>query len=168
MTKADDRADYEAAIAELGYTEEQVQVEVQNYKDIADMPKPAPGTHYKVEMRLSPIHGHGMFATSTINKGEVIGPARINDDATGKGYRTMLGRWVNHSAHPNTTMRYNAESGMAYLVAINTIVGQTGGLPGQEITIDYREAKRVAAIADDSLGLLKIYKEYKENKEVVL
>ena len=138
VSKEHDRIDYRNAIEELGYTEEQVQTEVQGIDDMIALPE----GNYKAVIGLSPIHGNGIFATSNINAGEIIGPARINF------YRTAFGRFTNHSATPNAEMVLNSLNNTIDLVALTDIVGALGGQPGQEITIDYRKAKPIALIMD--------------------
>ena len=127
-----DRDDYLSAIKELGYTQDQVDREVNNVEDQIDMPI----GDYKCMLAISPIEGNGVFATANIAAGEVIGPSRIGF------YRTPLGRYVNHAKNPNASMVQEGDN--FFLVATQPIVGALGGQPGQEITINYRRAKRLA------------------------
>jgi len=85
----------------------------------------------------SPIEGRGLFATGAIASGEVIAPARI------EGKRTPAGRFTNHAKSPNAKMVARTD-GDIDLVAISEIKGCLGGQPGDEITVCYREAARVA------------------------
>lgn len=119
-----DRLDYNAAVAELGFTEQEVQEQVQNTQDQVQIEL------YRVELGISPIHGTGVFASSDIKCGEVIGPSRLAD------MRTQLGRYTNHSATPNAVMQTHHSD--VYLVACSDINGRRGGLMGEEITVDYR------------------------------
>lgn len=129
--KTEDRDDYCAAIKELGYTDEQVRIEVNNLEDQIDMPQ----ADYKFVKSISPIHGDGIFATANIAAGSEIGPSRIGF------YRTPLGRYVNHSKNPNSKMVQKGDN--FFLVSIENIVGAQGGQPGQEITVDYRDSRRL-------------------------
>jgi len=86
-----------------------------------------------VKIGDSPIEGKGLFATATIEQGEVIAPAGI------KGKRTIAGRFTNHSANPNAFLVLH-ENGDVDLVAKYYISGCKAGFDGEEITIDYRQA----------------------------
>lgn len=126
-----DREDYHAAVAELGYTESEVQLIVHNNADQVAMPE----GDYKFVIDLSPIDGYGVFASKTIDAGEVIGPSRCGI------YRTPLGRMTNHAKFPNAEMVFN---GNGYdLVAVKQIAGAMGGQQGQEITVDYRAVRKL-------------------------
>jgi hypothetical protein len=131
MAVREDQDDYVEMIAKIGYTEDQVQVEVQNLDDQI----PLPYGEYKVTMGLSAIHGHGIFATSNIAKDELVGPARIDDK------RTPLGRYTNHAKYPNCRMEIH--DNIVYLVANYNLVGATGGQPGQELTVNYTEVRNI-------------------------
>lgn len=133
MTKAEkariisDREDYYKLIEQLGYTEAEVRKEVED----PDIQIPLPYGTYKFKLDNSLIEGKGVFATAPIDKGEIIGPARINNQ------KTPLGRFVNHSLWPNAEMIFSGND--LDLVAVKSISGCKGGLPGEEITIDYRK-----------------------------
>lgn len=95
----------------------------------------------KVEVRPSPIHGKGVFATGTIRKGERIGmylSRRTERDDTYVLWLQRDGQWrgydgfgrlrfINHSNVPNSRFRD------LFLYAIRTI------RTGEEITIHYGE-----------------------------
>ena len=123
-----DRADYEALIAEMGYTQEMVDAEVNNVDDQIPAPQ---GASYRV--CDSAIHGKGIFLEMSFGPGEVIGMARIG------GKRTPLGRFTNHSASPNAKF-VSTPSGDIVLVATSVIQGRKGGFQGDEVTVNYREA----------------------------
>lgn len=126
-----DRDDYEKALEELGYTEEEVQAMTLYQEDLIDMPK----GDYKVTLNISPIQGQGIIATSNIEAGEIIGEANI------KGYRTPLGRYTNHAKDPNAEMVMKGDT--MYLVAKKRIIGAVGGYQGQEVTVDYRQVRKL-------------------------
>lgn len=127
-----DHADFIQMLEDLGVTAEQVQIQSENPYD--QMPMPL--GFYKFQLEQSPIHGKGVFACSPYEAGELIGEANIG------GNRTPLGRWTNHSAHPNAKM---VKVGSAiYLYADRNIAGQMGGMVGEEITVDYRQARMEA------------------------
>lgn len=113
-----DHTSYKEAIAALGMTECDVQVQVQNTTDQMCMP-----VGYEVELFDSPIHGKGMFSCKEFKEGELIAPGRLN------GLRTPIGRYTNHSANPNSVMRMD-ESGDVHLYALRDI-------NLEELTTDY-------------------------------
>lgn len=127
-----DKNDFLSAIAEFGFTEEGVRRISTNEDDMMDLPWGS----YKIKTGNSDIEGTGLFATSDIDKGETIGPARIN------GKRTIIGRYTNHSSSPNAVM-YSGMLGDIYLCATKNITGCHGGQDGEEITVDYREALKL-------------------------
>lgn len=124
-----DRTDYLAAIAEFGLTPELAWQIASNTGDQMPMPLGS----YKMMVADSPIHGKGVFASAAIAPGELIAPARVG------GMRTPAGRYTNHAAAPNAIMVKRA-NGDIDLVASRAIAGCQGGQPGEEITIDYRQA----------------------------
>ena len=134
MAHEDDRRDFRKAVEELGFTEEEVLKQSMNESDQTSFP---PG-EYKIKISDSPIEGKGLFATASIAKDEVIAPARLPD-----GKRTPAGRYTNHSVKPNAVMD-KGRGGSIILVALEPISGCKGGQNGQEITIDYRKAVKLA------------------------
>jgi len=52
--------------------------------------------------------------------------------------RSEAGKYVNHSKSPNC--EYQHFNGETWLVAIRDIEGSKGGSPGEELTVDYRQA----------------------------
>ena len=131
----DDRADYAAMLSECGFTEEIARSQSENTADQIPFPTGA----WRVKTGASAIEGKGLFATSDIQAGELIAPARIG------GMRTPAGRYTNHSAEPNARMVFT-QSGDINLVALKTVAGCRGGLDGEEITIDYRQALSLSGI----------------------
>ncbi len=127
-----DHVDFDKMLDDLGVTKEQVKLESENPYDQIKMPL----GFYKFQLAESPIHGKGVFACSPYEAGELIGEANIG------GNRTPLGRYTNHSASPNSKMVYR--SGNIYLYADKNIQGQMGGMVGEEITVDYRQARMEA------------------------
>lgn len=123
------RHDFKDVCSLLGFTEEQVWEMSSNEDDLIDFPN----GEYGVVIKDSPIHGKGMFATNKYVAGETIAPARLN------GMRTPAGRWVNHSVIPNAKMVMDSW-GNVNLVALTAISGNSGGLLGDEITVDYYDA----------------------------
>ena len=84
--------DYGAFLHQIGMTQDEMDKIVQIDSDLMDMP---PGVD--VELRDSPIHGKGLFATREFDAGEVVCPGRLN------GKRTPGGRFINHSVDSNIT-----------------------------------------------------------------
>lgn len=138
--RLEDTDDFHAALAELGFTEAEVAAQSEATHD----QRPFPPGSYRVQVAPSAIHGRGLFATAPIAAGEVIAPARL------AGLRTPAGRYTNHGAKPNAAMRARPD-GDVDLVALRDIAGSHGGVLGEEITVDYREAVRAARA---SLGVL--------------
>lgn len=126
------RADFRSAIAEFGFSEDQVKLETEHQGDRI----PFPYGGYKVMVADSQIDGKGMFATADIADGELIAPASIG------GRRTPAGRYVNHSPTPNAEF-ITLPNGDANLVSISSIKGSCGGMLGDEITTDYRCAMKM-------------------------
>jgi SET domain len=130
-----DRQDYLALLAEVGIPHEIARAQSENTDDQIPMPLGS----YSMMVADSPIEGKGVFATANISEGAVIAPARID------GKRTPAGRYTNHSVAPNAIM-VKRPNGDIDLVATRQIAGCTGGQPGEEITIDYRQALRLSGI----------------------
>lgn len=127
-----DREDYALLLEELGVDESAVRAETERTDDMIELPHGS----YKIKVGDSPIDGKGLFATAPIESGELIAPMRIGNK------RTIAGRYTNHSVNPNA---YPARFGATvYLVASRPISGCHGGHDGEEITINYREALKIA------------------------
>jgi len=78
-----------------------------------------------VYCKQSKVHGYGMFAKKDIAENEIIGLASVDNK-----YKTYIGRYTNHSNHPNICFLYNETND---LVAKATQVI----LKGQEIFLNY-------------------------------
>ena len=130
MEREPDRADYEAFLAEHGLDEKRVRHISENPLDQMPMPE---AESCRVQVLESPIEGLGLFATGPFAAGEVIAPARVGF------HRTPAGRFTNHSGNPNAAMLAK-EDGDIDLIALRPIAGCRGGQPGEEITVDYRQA----------------------------
>lgn len=127
-----DRADYFKALQELRITPEEAQ-QISDRDELVSMPDEYT---WRLSIRNSPIHGQGLFLSVNANEGELIAPA------TAGGYRTVAGKYVNHSATPNC--RYMRINGETYLVTMKPVSGAFGGSPGDELTVDYRQAVRTS------------------------
>lgn len=130
-----DRNDYEDMLAEYGLDPGTVWQQSNNPKD--QIPMPFGSWCFKTD--FSPIHGTGVFATTTLAEGSVVGPARMS------GMRTPLGRYTNHSRNPNARMEL-LPNGDIYLVLLRGVCGCNGGENGEELTIDYRQALSLSGI----------------------
>lgn len=126
------REDYFSVLREYAIPHAVAQAQSFNTSDLT----PFPHGGYKVMVTRSRIDGKGLFATAPIAKGEVIAPARVGEK------RTPAGRYTNHSPHPNAAFVLR-QNGDLDLVAIANISGMSGGLVGDEITIDYRQALEI-------------------------
>ena len=124
-----EREDYNEACRYLGFTPEQVQEMAEYEGDLI----PFPDGTYSVMVRPSMLHGLGLFATAPIKAGDIIAKGRID------GKRTPAGRYTNHSALPNARM-VMSDDGDVDLVACEDIGGSTGGLMGDEVTVNYIDA----------------------------
>lgn len=124
--------DYFAMLEDIGLTGELVNSLSAYQEDRIPLPWGA----YKFRTASSPIHGKGVFASANIAEGELIGMANLD------GHRTVLGYGVNHSGNPNAKMVPSGHS--ISVVAIRPIKGNMGGRFGDEITVDYRESRKVA------------------------
>lgn len=125
-----DREDYPKALAELGFTHEQARAISENTADQVASPL----GNCKIVVSPSPIEGLGIFATCDIAAGEDIAVARLG------AKRTPAGRYANHSATPTARVTCRGED--LIFVAVQNLKGCRGGLPGDEITVDYRQAHR--------------------------
>ena len=135
ISRSVDIGDYKKVLEEYGYTEDQVQKEVQNKNDRI----PFPDGGYMVAVGDSNIHGRGLMATGNFKAGDIIAPGNIN------GGRTPAGRYTNHSINPNANL-HKTPSGDIWLVARREIAGMKGGQLGEEITINYRNALELRGV----------------------
>lgn len=127
-----DRADYLKALQELRITPQEAQ-QISDRDELVTMPDEYT---WRLSIRPSPIHGQGLFLSVNASEGELIAPATVN------GFRTVAGKYVNHSASPNC--RYERINGETHLMAIKPIAGAYGGSAGDELTVDYRQAVRTS------------------------
>ena len=116
--------DYGLFLHQLGTTDTEVLKIVHIESDLIDMPDGS-----DVELKQSPIHGMGLFATREFEVGEVVCPGRIN------GKRTPGGRFINHSAFHNITPVLVQDD--IFAVASRKINA------GDELLVDYRASMRV-------------------------
>jgi hypothetical protein len=130
-----DREDYKKCLDEYGFTEETARSQSEMEHDRIDLPYGA----WKIKVGDSAIEGKGLFATADINEGDLIANARV------KGCRTIAGRYTNHSKNPNSVM-VKRMNGDIDLVALRNINGCQGGLNGEEITINYRDALSLSGL----------------------
>ena len=85
-------------------------------------------TVHNCELKDVPeLEGLGVFSKSNFSVNDLIGIARTED-----GMRTLIGRYTNHSKHPN--VKFVDENSIIKAYAIENI--QTG----EELTTDYRKA----------------------------
>ena len=123
--------DYEVMLKELNVTEEQVRFESERTEDLI----PFPYGSLSVSVSDSPIQGRGLFATSDFKAGDLIVMGRIRDK------RTPAGRYTNHSPDPNG--KFVLIDGDIALIALKDISGCRGGHLGDEITVNYRDARKL-------------------------
>ena len=118
------RADYQLFLTQLGVDQDAIDAIVTIESDLIDMPE-----GHSVELKASPVHGIGMFATRHFFAGEVICPGRLN------GKRTPAGRYINHSCDANV-IPYKFDDDI-YVITIKDV--PVGG----ELLVDYRASMRV-------------------------
>lgn len=118
------KIDYGAFLHQLGMTQDEMDKIVHIEYDLMDMPD---GVF--TQLRESPIHGKGLFATKDFEIGEVVCPGRID------GKRTPAGRFINHSPNPNIIPEKVGDD--IYAVAVRKIQA------GDELLVDYRASMRV-------------------------
>lgn len=118
------RADYQLFLEQLGVDQDTMDAIVTIESDLIDMPK-----GHDVELKESPVHGLGMFATRHFFAGEVICPGRLD------GKRTPAGRYINHSCDANV-IPYKFGDDL-YVIALKDV-----GV-GNELFIDYRDAMNI-------------------------
>ena len=133
--------EYEKMITDLGYTEKEVREISENTADFIE------DDNNNIEIRDSDIEGKGVFSKKDIEKGEVVGIARI------KLNRTSLGRYANHSFNNNAKAEINGDE--ALFTATETINS------GDEITVNYNQVRKIAikldsAQADAELELCQV------------
>lgn len=116
--------DYGAFLHQIGMTQAEMDRIVQIDSDLMDMP-----LGVDVELRGSPIHGKGLFATRDFDAGEIVCPGRLN------GKRTPGGRFINHSVDSNITPVKVGDD--IYAVAARKIRAD------DELLVDYRASMRV-------------------------
>jgi hypothetical protein len=129
-----DRLSYAAFRNALGMSQELVDAIVKDERDCIVSER----CERNCRRGESPIHGIGIFATRNIQLGEIIAPGRIG------GKRCIAGRWTNHSATPNAMFVAGAGDAEIELVAVESVND------GDEITVDYGQAKELAHTLEDS------------------
>lgn len=83
-------------------------------------------------IKKSLIHGLGLYSYCPFDANEYLIPYRI------MGKLTVAGRYINHSATPNATIKKFTDDEIA-VISLTDIIGADGSGLGEEITIDYRE-----------------------------
>jgi hypothetical protein len=116
--------DYGAFLHQIGMTQDEMDAIVHIESDLMEMPEGV-----AVELRDSPIHGKGLFATRDFEAGEIVCPGRLN------GKRTPGGRFINHSVYCNVQPEKVGDD--IYAVAMRKIYAN------DELLVDYRASMRV-------------------------
>ena len=118
------QADYKLFLDQIGLNQVEMDKIVTNESDVIDMPN-----NVYVELRDSKIHGKGLFATKSFEKGEIVCPGRLN------GKRTPGGRFINHSYDSNILPIKVGDD--IYAMAVRDIY------ENEELLVDYRSSMRV-------------------------
>ena len=116
--------DYGLFLHQLNTTDVEILKIAQNESDLIGMPD-----GWAVDLKPSPIHGTGLFATQNFEAGETVCPGRLN------GKRTPGGRFINHSANSNILPKLVGDD--IFAVASRKINA------GDELLVDYRASMRV-------------------------
>lgn len=128
-----DRLDFLLVLVEYGITPFQAR----EWSERTDDMHPEPVDLGTILIRESAIEGRGLFVQVRAAPGDVLAPARLN------GLRTPVGRYANHSQTPNAM--FVEKGGDAFLMAICPIAPYCSEtVPGDEITVDYRQALSLA------------------------
>lgn len=118
------QSDFLRFLGEMGLSQRQMDAAA------ARFPRPLPrepGEQY--EIRRSPIHGNGCFATAAMDG--LIGKLRTGDQWH------EAGRYINHSASPNARAVMEKRVLVAY-----------GVVPeGAEVTLDYRQVRDLLEVS---------------------
>lgn len=144
------RADYLRVLAETSMTHEQVLAMTENTHDLTALP---PGFEH-LHLAQSPIGGQGVFTGRQLDKGDVIGPARIDNK------RTQLGRYANHSPWPNTAFRLlsNGDLDSVALCAIPA---------GGEVLNNYRQGAYLWGAQFDPHEVAKTMRDWHQWRELI-
>ena len=118
------QTDYQLFLEQLGMDQPTMDAIVTIESDLIDMPE-----GHDVELKASPVHGVGMFATRYFFVGEVICPGRLD------GKRTPAGRYINHSCDPNVIPYKFGDD--IYAISLKDIS------VGEELFVDYRASMQV-------------------------
>lgn len=115
------RADYAKLLDELRLTDAQVKKSTNDLSDHICQPR---CDFVNFTYGKSQIQGNGTFAAKLLVSGQRIGALNI------EGFRTVLGRSVNHSPIPNARVDVEGKT---------LVLSAAGPIPaGEEITINYR------------------------------
>lgn len=118
------KIDYGMFLYQIGMNQDEINKIVYIESDLMDMPEGV-----CVELRDSPIHGKGLFATRDFEIGELVCPGRLN------GKRTPGGRFINHSFNCNVKPEKKQDD--IFAIAVRKINA------GDELLVDYRASMRV-------------------------
>lgn len=120
-----ERQDYERFLIDCDLTEEDVQAVTHRDDEVILF-------NHVMVVKKSPIHGLGLFTEISLSEGQRI-PAMVN------GKRTIAGRYVNHSATPNTRVVVTNDKNIR-LYTLQDIGSD------EEITTDYRDNLKVQGL----------------------
>ena len=123
---APDRADFDAFLAEQKQTPDQFRQAVEQTGDLVEQPADEQG----VRVGQSAIEGKGIIVQGGASKGMPLATAF---DAQGR--RTPTGRYMNHAAKPNSVLVQEADGRIV-------VVPKQDLKAGEEVTVDYRQARR--------------------------
>jgi len=116
--------DYEQFLREMNLSQEEMDKIVQT-DDLVGLPE----GHDHLYLSDSDLDGQGVFSKREFFEGDLIGPARQEEN------RTILGRYINHALFPNTQMIMI--DGTLHVEALKGIS------TGVELTLNYRDVLRL-------------------------
>tara|TARA_Y100001963_G_scaffold142253_1_gene211523 strand:- start:164 stop:547 length:384 start_codon:yes stop_codon:yes gene_type:complete len=113
-----------------------VKLLLENWRQYLNEHASVPDANVALFIKPSDIHGKGIFAGEYIPEGTQIGITAIRNGGDNWVLPT-LGRWHNHSEEPTCYSVISAPiEGEKYT---RTMIAGRNILPGEEITVDYRE-----------------------------
>tara|TARA_R110000824_G_scaffold36415_9_gene113320 strand:- start:415 stop:798 length:384 start_codon:yes stop_codon:yes gene_type:complete len=109
---------------------------LENWRGYLNENASVPDVNVTLFIKPSDIHGKGVFAGEQIPKGAELGVTAIRNGGD-NWILPPLGRWHNHSEEPTCCSALDAPiEGEKYT---RTMIARRNILPGEEITVDYRE-----------------------------
>ena len=130
--------DFDLFLKEIGMSKEQADAIALNLDDISDQR----GYNIdEIKICTSAIHGVGVHSLRDLPSGHLVGTARH------KYTRTALGRFTNHSPNYNIIPAVHVATQQIHFITCNPVKA------GDEILVDYRQARQMAKALDEVMKL---------------